>query len=168
MIKKGICSFMLAASLLAAGCSRNTAVINTPEGTIHVNKGKQQVTITGKQGTMTLGTKIGEKDLGIPIYPGAVEKGGENATSNTAKGASSFTMADFTTPDSVKKVAAFYKSKLPTAAKMTQISTPGMQMVTFDLKGEKGSKGVHIQLMSDPKTKKTQIMIMTGTSTNGH
>ena len=76
MIKKGICSLMLGASFLIMGCSKKVEVIKTPGGTIQVEKGKNQVTITGKQGTMTLGNKISEKKLGVPIYPGAAEKGG--------------------------------------------------------------------------------------------
>jgi high-affinity K+ transport system ATPase subunit B len=163
MSKKVICSLLLGASFFIIGCSKKVEVVKTPGGTIQVEKGRNQVTITGKQGTVTFGNKISEEKLGVPIYPGAAEKGGETFSSNTTKTKKSISMVTLTTQDSFDKVVSFYKSKLPAKTKMDTVNTPEMEMAMFDMKPQYGAKGFHVQITSNPKKKETQIYIMTGT-----
>jgi len=55
-------------------------------------------------------TNISEADLGLPFYPGSVEKGTSSRAMTTS--AARTVICDRTTVDPPKKVAAFYLSKL--------------------------------------------------------
>ena len=71
-------------------------------------------------------------------------------------------MVTLTTQDPFNKVVAFYKSKLPSDTKMSQIASPEMQMAMFDMGAKNGAKGFHVQITSNSKKKETQIYIMAG------
>lgn len=83
--------------------------VQSPAGSLHVNTGE-----------------ISEKELGLPLYPGArrVRKEGATVSLEIPEGKSVRALsAEFETPDSLDKVAGFYRQQLGTAA--TESRAPG-------------------------------------------
>lgn len=90
-------------------------------------------------------------DLGVPIYPGATASEGGGQLS---LGAGGIKVQQFTTSDSVDKVAAFYKEKL--GAKEVVSLSPGSAMVQG-----LGANGVvtTVTIATDSGTGKTQFTL---------
>jgi len=99
--------------------------VETPFGTVETSKDPAQAA----------------KDLGIDIYPGAeVQK---NGSSSATFGSIHTVTASFESSDSLDKVCAFYKSKLPNAMttssdqnRCTIVSNDQKNMVTVNIEAQ--------------------------------
>jgi hypothetical protein len=97
---------------------------------------------------------VTEADLGVPIYPGAVQ------TRNTLRvnaPTGPMVQAHFLTPDSKDQVVAFYTDKLGSGAVTT--STSQSALMTFS-KSKQESVMLSIVQRSGQDDGKTQIVIM--------
>jgi hypothetical protein len=115
---KRLIGLMMAALLVAglaalAGCGGSKTTTTTNTGGLTTNGGTTTVT-----GTIT------EKEIGVPIYPGA--KMDKNAAgtvkSKNAKGEEVWSAAVLWTDDPVSKVIAWYRDKLKGKPKFTDVT----------------------------------------------
>ena len=89
-------------------------------------------------------------DMGVPVYPGATPTEGQG---EMPMGAGGFKVQQYTTPDSLEKVLAFYKDKLGPKAVATQSGDSALVQVV-------GSNGViNISIASDSAAGKTTFTI---------
>jgi hypothetical protein len=119
------------------------------------------VTITTPGGTFSSGrtsaARLSEREVGAPIYPGAVaEEGGFKL------GADSGSMATylFKTSDSVPQVLAFYRDKF--GPKTAVMETPQGGIVTA---AKNDNEGIMVTIGRDEGENKTSIAITHTTST---
>jgi|GEM_PF-2393859 len=87
--------------------------------------------------TADIGGNILESDLGLPFYPGSVERPGASATA-TENGVKTV-MSSRTTKDDPSKVDAFYKDKIQDAKDST-VNSGGMNMASVSGKLSDGSE----------------------------
>jgi zinc-ribbon domain len=127
---------------------------------VHVDR-SGGMTITTPGGTFSSGrtsaAHLSEREVGAPIYPGAVaEEGGFKL------GADSGSMATyvFKTSDSVSQVLAFYRDKF--GPKTSVIETPQGGIVTA---AKNDNEGVMVTVGRDENEDKTSIAITHTTST---
>ncbi len=164
--------------VFALGCGRSRTY-KTSEGevkvtqkgkevTIETKEGKSKVKIEGDSESATITTDDGttkveinrgasEKDVGIPLYPGATTK--QTATM-TQEGQGGFTQVILTTPDSVDKVKAFYQKQLPKAEAAMDMKTADGRMVHLTVTEGDFQKMIQISRMGDDA--ETQIVLMRG------
>ncbi|MGO8818903.1 MAG: hypothetical protein ACLQVG_30050 [Terriglobia bacterium] len=93
---------------------------------------------------------ISAVDAGSLAYPGAETPGGQTGA---ILGMAGLKMQQFTTPDSVDKVVAFYKNKLGPNAVVAQ----GASQATVHLVGQ--NSVVNIAIVADNASGKTKIVI---------
>src|SRR5690348_14371693 len=133
-MKKTVACLAFGLSLLLFGCTKKTTVIQTPEGTATLEQKGNQITIEDKEGKATIGNvNVSEKDLGVPVYPGASQQGGMAVSENSKDASGSYSTAAFTTKDSFEKVTAFYKDKVPSTAKFTNVTLPEGSMSMIEV-----------------------------------
>jgi hypothetical protein len=114
--------------------------VDTPFGAVETNKDPAQVA----------------SDLGVAIYP-AAELQNNSAATATFGGVHSASAA-FTTSDSVDKVCAFYKAKLPSA----MVTTSGDNRCTLISNDQKNMITINIEAKGDS----TRLQISTVTKSN--
>lgn len=172
------CAALIAAA--TAGCGRRQT-IQTPSGevTIEEKPGKTEVTVEGEgtqgkvevkgdeaggtitteQGTLQFGTEaqISEKELGIPIYPGAVAAHTSRLT-QAGQEQGKVVQAAFTTADSIDKVKAFYQDRFQKARAAMDITSADSRMVQMVL--EEGDTQKTAILSRDKDGKETSIVLM--------
>lgn len=160
-MKKSLAWVALCMLLVAGGCARKKTVVVTSQGEkVEMTQSGNQMTIESKEGKMEIGkVSVGEKELGVTVYPGATQSGGMTVTGTTEE-KGNFTTAAFTTKDSFDKVLAYYKQQVPPSAEFTSVNVPGAQMAM--MKFNKGGMIVQVQLTSDAKKGETLISIMSG------
>jgi len=167
---------LVAIGLLATvGCS-SRRTYNTPEGKVTVDRSGSKITmesekgkveVQGEKGTATItgtGDKgettvkinqgVSEKDLGIPLYPGAAV--GLSTVQTQEKG-EAVAQAMLTTTDSVDKVKEFYQKQFPKAETAVDMSLPTGRMVQIVQKEADGQKSIHIS--RDKDAKETKIVL---------
>jgi zinc-ribbon domain len=117
-----------------------------------------QVTVSTSEGKLSLGGKeaVSEKDLGVPLYPGAKRSEGGLQIS-TAEG--SMASYAFETADSPAQVITFYRGKLD--PKATFVETPEGGMITSD---QGKDEGFLITVGREEDAGKTVITISRGHS----
>ncbi len=117
--------------------SGNTAKITTTDA-------------SGKTSQVEIGgARVGEAELGVPLYPGA--KVGEGASSKVSTPDGTMYTVMLQTPDATDKVAAFYREKL-------KGMSAGKQMM--DMSGADGSANL---VVADDKAKTSvQVHVMKG------
>jgi hypothetical protein len=109
-------------------------------------------------GQIKAGSDVTEEQLGVPIYPGAVQTkdGGSVSISGTEAGKSGwFGVAGFTTDDEVDDVVAFYRDKIGEGAQIADTEQDGKRSVVFNTQREQGWRMVSVQEDDEGKTKIT-------------
>jgi len=106
-------------------------------------------------------TPITESDLGVAIYPGAVQ--GKGSLHMTIAG-KSMTTANYLAPDSKDQVMAFYQNSLGPAAQSTTTSNGGTLMLT---KGSGESVTVTVAQNPSLHNGETQIVIVHAANASG-
>ena len=131
---KGILYSSLFVVALGCGSPGSTTVTDTEGNKVTSTKDGEKVTFEGAKGEkatyeadgkgggsmtyttpegeqkVTTGAGITETELGLPFYPGSVEKEGGSMKTDTPQGSSRIAVR--TTADAPSKVVAFYKPKL--------------------------------------------------------
>ena len=105
----------------------NKVRVETPFGTVDTSTDPKQVA----------------KDLGIDVYPGAQVQNDGAATANIGK--IHTVAATFTTSDSVDKVCAFYKSRLPN----TMVSSSDQNRCTYVSNDQKNMVTLNVESSGD-------------------
>ncbi|MBN2167614.1 MAG: hypothetical protein JW738_00090 [Actinobacteria bacterium] len=101
--------------VLQTGCGKEKTASKTPEGSVEVTEDENGMTIKTEEGeTIISGEALSEKDLGIPIYPGAemVDESVSSYIEKDTEGRVTSLFATLQTQDSVSKVTGWYKEKL--------------------------------------------------------
>jgi hypothetical protein len=113
------------------------------------------MTITGKEGTVTVGQNtVDLSKLGVPVYPGAQQVGSLAGTSSHGSGQ----VVSLKTADSFDQVSAWYKSQLPTGAQQVSSTSGGSSFAEFML----SNQGAMVMVTSKPG--ETDIVITTATT----
>ena|GEM_PF-2253212 len=137
-------------SMVAAGCGRketyktpegkvtveqgggNTEVtVETDDGSLYMSGDEGKMTVRTEEGTavVTSGPDVGEKDVGIPFYPGAVAVHSMKQTQSDEGVEKEFIQVHLTAKDDFTDVAAFYREKLPDADVAGQVEIPELKMM---------------------------------------
>jgi hypothetical protein len=121
----------LLATIALASCS-NKKTIETTQGTttVETNALHNTVRISNKAGTAIIGKgAVDPKQLGLPLYPGAIpaETGGMSA--NTKEGASH--VVSLTTKDSFDQVYQWYRQRLPAGSEQAHMEVSGGSIASF-------------------------------------
>lgn len=157
---------LLAVGLLifAVGCGGEKTV-KTPEG--EITEEGEETTIETEEGKTTYTEGVSEKDLGVPIYPGAEldEESAGTVSTETEGGEETWSGAVLWTDDDISKVIDWYKDELK--------GNPGFTDTSMDLEGEKvgmftfqegdTTKSVIIAEGEEGDLGKVQIVITSGT-----
>jgi hypothetical protein len=109
-------------------------------------------------GQIKAGTEVTEEQLGVPIYPGAVQAkdGGSVSISGTEAGKSGwFGVANFTTDDEIDEVVTFYRDKIGEGAQIADTQQDSKRTVVFNTQREQGWRMVSVQEDDEGKTKIT-------------
>lgn len=134
----------------------NTVVVEKDgsKSTIITNKDGSS-SVSTKDGSASIGgnTQISESELGVPFYPGSIEKSGSNFKFEGPKG-NSYSCTR-TTDDTPEKVIEFYKSKVENPAS-------ALSDGSGSLSGKLAS-GATINVVAQTKDGKTDV-IVTSTS----
>ncbi|MGD0111536.1 MAG: hypothetical protein ABSD48_06700 [Armatimonadota bacterium] len=168
--------WLVAISLLAAAGCGSRRTYNTPEGKVTVDrsgskitmesekgkvevqgeKGAATITGTGDKGktTVKINQGVSEKDLGIPLYPGAAV--GLSTVQTQEKGEAA-AQAMLATTDSVDTVKAFYQKQFPKAETAVDMNLPTGRMVQLAQKEGDVQKVIHIS--RDKGAKETKIVL---------
>jgi hypothetical protein len=158
---------LISVVVLGSGCSRSTkrTVYMGPGGTATVtDKGGNGKTVEVKtgEGKVTVNTEkksITEKELGVPVYPGATVEVSGNYEGSAAGGQGSMQQTVLTTPDSFDKVSAFYKSNLKNVESSVNQNMGNGNMAMFSVKSADGGS-IMVHVMTDKDKKVTQIQVM--------
>lgn len=116
---------LLAALVAVSGCGKKESSVKLPGGEeVKVEEGGGKVTIEGEGGKTTYegGEKEPtEKDLGVPIYPGAefVPGSGGTATATSEGETAVYAGGEWTTEDDFEEVVDWYNKKLGQSALVT-------------------------------------------------
>lgn len=163
-MKKAIILGMATASLamLTLGCGSKTTTV-APGGKVTVNKSVtgqvKDVKVETKEGSYTgkvgSGKTVTAAELGVPVYPGAVEMMSGEFKGSKMANTPGYDQHIIATDDSIDKVEAFYKSNLKNAMNQ-DMSQGGKKMSMFMV--NQGEIMVHIT--TNPEKKKTIIMVM--------
>jgi hypothetical protein len=135
-----------------------------------VGCGGTKTTTVTEEGKTTVSGGVTEKDLGVPIYPGA--KMDENAAgtvkSQNEKGEAVYTAAVLWTDDSVSEVIDWYRAKLKDKSQFTDLtqgigtSAAGQEMGMFAFQEGNTFKMVTITKGTVDHPGKTEIAITSG------
>jgi hypothetical protein len=138
-------------------------VKRTMDNIVNVQKdenGNTQVTVPvpgGGNVKINDNTAVTEEQLGVPIYPGAVQtKDGSVSISGTgAEKSGQFNVASFTTDDDIDEVVTFYREKIGEGAQTLDTRQDGKRSVVFNTQREQGWRMVTVQEDDEGKTKIT-------------
>ena len=149
---------MVAAVAVIAGCGTHKTVYGG--ATVETNKQNNTTTISGKEGSMTVGQNaVDAAKLGLPVYPGASAKEGGGLSTQSKAGSSQIVV--MTTPDSFDKVYTWYKGQMPAGSEKMHFTTPGGALASFVI-GETGGKEQKSVMLTTEKNA-TNIMLSVGT-----
>ena len=160
-----VVAFVVSAALVV-GCGRSQRTVVVPGGKMTVTTDKKggetkTVTMESKDGSgkVTIGSQktMTEAELGVPVYPGAESLASSKAEGKEGGKASSYENYTLSTTDSHDKVAAFYKSRLKDVQSSSTIDQGDHKMTMFSI--ERGKLRIVVQVMDDPKEKKTMIVV---------
>jgi len=144
-----------------AGCGEKKVTIEGEEGEVEITEKDGEVTMTGEEGDSFTTKEISEKDLGIPLYPGAKVQEGTAASVTTegTDGTESGAIAILETKDSVSEVVAWYKSELSgkTGFVDTSMAIEGQEVGMFSYQDGDLLKSVIIG--SNDETGTTEIVL---------
>lgn len=129
-----------------------------------------EVEVETEEGTTTVSGTITEKDLGVPIYPGAKmdENSAGTVKSQNEKGEEVWTAAILWTDDSVSEVIDWYRDKLKGKPQFTDLtqgistSATGQEMGMFAFQEDDAFKMVTIAKGTVDHPGKTEIAITSG------
>lgn len=136
---------------------KGEVVVESEEGKveIHTDAGKEVTTYSSEEGTVKVGkVDMSEKELGVPIYPGAERKYGADA--DTADGDSAQLFLQ--TSDPIDDVVAFYEEKLGAGKKVSDMQMPGSRMVMFAKEEGKVKVAVTIRRADSENTTNINIV----------
>jgi hypothetical protein len=154
-----------------SGCGKKTKTVYTPGGKATVTekgagKGKTtKVEIETKEGKVTTEhteRMPTEKDLGVPVYPGSKVESSGSWSYSGKDDSGKYSGAMLVTNDSVDKVSAFYKSKLPAANVAFEGQIGGVKQAQIGVGQEGTQQYVWISITEDKDTGKTMIAISRG------
>src|SRR6202023_533807 len=99
--------------------------------TVETNTLRNTVKITNKQGTAVIGKgAVTASELGLPLYPRAIEKlTGASTVSNT-QGGKVFEVS-LSTKDSFEQAYQWYKERLPAGSEQTHMQASGGSIASF-------------------------------------
>lgn len=151
---------------VGSGCSRSTKrdVYLGPGGKATVtDKGGQgkTVQVETREGKVTVDTEkktITEKELGVPVYPGATVEvtGGFEGKTNDQE---SMHQTVLTSSDDFEKVYNFYTSHLKKIETSMNQQGGEENMAMFTVKSSQGEP-ITVHVMADKQKKVTRIMVM--------
>lgn len=164
MSTKILIGILLAAVIITAGCSKKLTY-HAPDGSVTVETSgdrEQKVEIKTEEGKATVVTEkraITEKELGVPVYPGAVSE--MSGQYEGAQGDEIHQMQQhmLTTPDDFDEVVDFYKSKLKDVQGSFTQTIGDDRMSMFTAKSTRGGD-VSVQIMTDSEEKVTRILVI--------
>jgi hypothetical protein len=155
-----ILSLAVAAALVACNKAPEKAAEKMIESTIQKDGTKAKVDLSGGSAKITTtdasgktsqiemgAAKVGEAELGVPIYPGSSPAEGGSSKVSTPDGSMYTVMLH--SADSPDKVAAFYRDRL-------KAMSAGKQMM--DMSG--GDGGAHLMLADDKAKTSVQVNVM--------
>lgn len=151
---------LLSIAIVFTGCSRSRTFY-TPGGkaTVTEKDGEsRKVEIQTDKGKTTASVEkktISEAELGIPVYPGAIQEF-EGSYESSEKVAKQYLL---TTPDDFEKVFEFYKSNLKNVKNSFKQSADDQKMAMFALKGSDDSD-ISVTLTRDNSKKVTNIQVI--------
>jgi len=164
-----ILGLVLLGMLGFAGCSRQKTVVIPGVGKTTVKEGRaggaKEVTIENEKAKIKINyeTAIPEKELGLPIYPGAtVESSSDVSASNTGKGGGNVKQVFLTTGDSVDTVKAYYEKNInktgQSSSDANQMNVDGNEMTQIVM--QYGEKEQRLVVISRQKGRsETRIML---------
>jgi hypothetical protein len=116
------------------------------------------IPVPGGNAKISANSTITEEQLGVPIYPGAVQTkdGGSVSISGTEAGKSGWLgVANFTTDDEIDEVVTFYREKIGAGAQIADTQQDDKRTVVFNTQREQGWRMVSVQVDDEGKTKIT-------------
>lgn len=142
-------------TVLICGCAAKKTVLYAPGMKVEENRQNGAVSIQTKDGNATIGA-VDEKELGVPIYPGATVTSGMSFSGTPSAKSGAIVFAD--TTDSVDKVAAYYLQHIPGAKQTMKVSGPTGSMVSISVRNGQG-RTIGVNITGDSNGKQTHIMI---------
>jgi hypothetical protein len=159
--------FVFSIAIAVSGCSRSRTFY-TPGGkaTVTDKNGKaQKVEIQSDKGKTTASVEkktVTEAELGVPVYPGAVQEFEGSYESNESGSNKATKQYLLTTPDDFEKVFEFYKSNLKNVKNSFNQSANDQKMAIFTLKGTDDSD-ISVTLTRGSSKDVTNIQVIRAT-----
>ncbi|HTQ12210.1 MAG TPA: hypothetical protein VMI31_19255 [Fimbriimonadaceae bacterium] len=133
----------------------NTATYSDSKGnTATIDKNGQAEIKQANGDSAKIGASVSESDLGVPFYPGSVEK--PNASMTSTENGETTVVSNRTSKDDPAKVGSFYKDKIKDPKDST-VNASGMNMETVTGKLDDGSE-ISV-VASKNNSDDTQIMV---------
>ena len=157
---RNVVSFLVLAALCAA-CGPSVDVedngsttIRSGDATVRVDARDDEVEIESSGGKVNIRSRVDLSELEAPLYPGA-ELLDADSFSRIESGGVVMVTAQFSSADTVKKIAAFYREKLGADASFESGDTA---MVTAEVE-----TGLVVQMTcsDDPDTDRREIVLTT-------
>ena len=118
--------------------------VETEDGSLEMKGDQSKMTVTTEEGTAVfeMSPDISEKDIGIPIYPGA--KFEQTVKRTDTEEDQDFAQVHLSTTDTFDKVKTFYAEKLPKATVTGNVETPEVKMLQIMWKAEGEQKMIMV------------------------
>jgi len=119
-------------------------------------------------GDVIISSKVDEKKLGAPIYPGSEKQGaGSVVYSDATSGSEEITGARFTTSDPFEKVVHFYQPLVKQGAHLDMSSGDDKQSAILSLSSDDGKDTMGIYIIRKKESPTTEIAIHRGIARPG-
>jgi hypothetical protein len=123
---------------LVSCSSKKTIVTSQGTATVETNPLHNTVKITTARGIAIIGKgAVSEKQLGLPLYPGAI--GSQTGAEVTRNASGTDVQVTLLTNDSFAQVYAWYKQHMPPGSEETHMVAPGGSVASF-AEGKLGDK----------------------------
>ncbi|MDQ6767178.1 MAG: hypothetical protein M3Z41_05160 [Candidatus Eremiobacteraeota bacterium] len=153
MRSRPLIAALLMTVALASCSSKKTVETTQGTTTVETNALHNTVKFSNKQGTAIIGKgAVDAKELGLPLYPGAIAAQTGGMAASTKEGTSR--VVSLTTKDSFDQVYQWYKKQLPAGSEQTHMEVSGGSIASFLIgkPSETDERSVLIQQAKDTTT----------------
>ena len=153
------------AVVFGSGCAKKDTYVGPGGEKVTVTKegGKaKNVEVDTGEGKATVNIekkKITEKELGVPVYPGAVVELTGQFEGNDKNKTGSLNQTMLTTTDSFEKVSAFYKTNLKKIENSMTHEMGGSKMSMYTIKAADGTD-IAVNVIDNKEKKVTTIQVV--------
>jgi hypothetical protein len=145
-----------------ASAAGGTAAPDTSSSGGSASNSGGSMTITTKEGSMSMGTNVDASKIGVPVYPGATSAGGGGWSVRSKEGTGQ--VVSLTSDDSFSKVETWYKAQLPAGSEVMNVTSGSTSSAVFQVGKSTDTDQKSVEISSDGS--KTTI-VLSHKTTNG-